>query len=138
MCANGKPKTPKKPKMASKPVDVPHPSSGYRDAWDGYLEVRQSKKYPMTARAIGLLVGKLGKMTESDGIEALDAATVGAWKSVYPPAKSETEEERIKAQQRKKQRIQEAQRMSEEDRMRMQTLDGKSVAEMFRKRHSLQ
>lgn len=57
-----------------------------KEAWDGYMEVREIKKYPMTKRAMTLLVNKLEKykMDNMDPIDVLDKATVTGTNSVWP------------------------------------------------------
>ena len=69
------------------------------------MEVRKLAKFTQTTRALNLLVGKLGKMAEADGIEALDAATVGKWKSVYLPSKSVELADKEKAARSRAKRI---------------------------------
>ena len=55
------------------------------DAWNGYMEVRKKNKYPLTTRAMNLLIGKLEKFrAKGYDIEAIiDESTTRGWSSVF-------------------------------------------------------
>lgn len=57
------------------------------DAWEGFSEMRNRIKKPMTHRAKGLIVASLGKMRERgiDVKDVLDASTRNGWQDVYEP-----------------------------------------------------
>lgn len=57
------------------------------DAWAGYVEMRRTRKKPMTARALQMIVKALDGM-RAKGIDlaaVLDASTKNCWTDVYEP-----------------------------------------------------
>lgn len=86
LTSNHKPVTnipPKSPKGES----VVLPDWMPLDAWEGFSEMRNRIKKPMTHRAKGLIVASLGKMRERgiDVKDVLDASTRNGWQDVYEP-----------------------------------------------------
>ena len=55
------------------------------DAWNGYMEVRKKNKYPLTTRAMNLLIGKLEEFrAKGYDIQAIiDESTTRGWRSVF-------------------------------------------------------
>lgn len=102
-------------------VSLPFESDEYREAWDGYLEVRRAKKHTMTPRALGLVVAKLRGLGEAGGIAALNAATVGGWKSIYAPSQSAELAEQEAATRRRKKRLADTAREAAEAAARIAT-----------------
>lgn len=63
-----------------------------REALEGFLEMRELIKAPMTERALMLLVHKLEKLAPGNihaQVEMLKEATLNNWKSVFPPKSEE-------------------------------------------------
>jgi hypothetical protein len=83
------PKNPKSPKKKEKRKKKERvftlPECVPEDAWNGYIEVRKDKKYPMTVHALQLLLRKLEQFRK-DGhkLETLiNEATVRGWRSIF-------------------------------------------------------
>ncbi|MGR3302883.1 MAG: hypothetical protein ACUZ8I_10335 [Candidatus Scalindua sp.] len=79
------------------------PDCSNYEAWQGYMEVRKIKKFPITARAIVTLVNRLLRfMQEGQDITLmLDQSTVAGWNTVYP-VKGYVRHEEKPVQKRKK------------------------------------
>jgi Mg2+ and Co2+ transporter CorA len=62
-----------------------------REAWDGYVAMRETMKKPMTARAETLVLKTLYQLKERghDPNAALDQSTVHNWIDVYQPKAKE-------------------------------------------------
>ena len=60
----------------------------FADAWRGFLEMR-SIKYPLTERAVRLLVPKLRDIGQRFGtkgvLASLDASTLNQWRDIFEP-----------------------------------------------------
>lgn len=57
-----------------------------REAWDGFVEMRQHIKKPLTTRAAKLIVYELQRIKDAghDPNAALDQSTNHCWADVYP------------------------------------------------------
>lgn len=56
------------------------------ESWQGFVELREKKRKPLTDRAVSFIVGKLAKLREK-GQEAgkvLDQSVEGGWTGVFP------------------------------------------------------
>ena len=57
----------------------------FLQAYNGFKEMRRSKKKPLNGRAEQLVLGKLEKQDLETAIKMLDEATEKSWSSVFPP-----------------------------------------------------
>ncbi|WP_341520732.1 helix-turn-helix domain-containing protein [Pseudomonas sp. G.S.17] len=72
----GKPKSVKFDPLTAKPANVS------TDAWEGFCEMRTSKKKPLTERACKLIAKALVKHPEPDAV--IDKSTTNSWTDIYP------------------------------------------------------
>ena len=72
--------------------DLPFSSDRYLEAWRAFEAMRKKiPRAPWTDYARKLVIEKLGKMSEADGIKALENAIEGSWRSVFPPKPTATD-----------------------------------------------
>ena len=60
-------------------------NSKFKEAWDGWLEVRKKLKTPNTDRALKLALNILEKMGIDKAIASLEQSTTRGWKGVFEP-----------------------------------------------------
>lgn len=74
--------------LKSKLMDFVGDSQELAEAFDGFLQMRKTKKKPIkTAHALGLLLNRLKDLSNGDKhimAQMLDASTLSSWDSVYP------------------------------------------------------
>lgn len=69
---------------------IPKPFAGnwdFKNALDGYIEMRENKKKQPTARAMKLIFGKLERYSNgvvSIAVEILEKSTISCWTDVFP------------------------------------------------------
>jgi hypothetical protein len=73
-------------KTANKSRKQPLPDWVPPDAWQGFAEMREQKRAPLTDRAAKLIVSKLRDLRESgqDIGAVLDQSTLNGWKGIFP------------------------------------------------------
>jgi len=59
------------------------PSWIQKDSWDGFVEMRNKIKKPLTLRAKNMIVAKLEKFGESNANECLEQSTLKCWQDVF-------------------------------------------------------
>ena len=78
-------------KKAKKDAPFVLPDWVDREAWDGYVEMRQRTRHPLTSRARHLEVRKLEKLVAEgeDQVAVLDQSTMKCWRGLFPVDKED-------------------------------------------------
>jgi|GEM_PF-4632742 hypothetical protein len=79
----------KKDKKDKKKIQLPFSSPEFTETWQAYMEARRAKKQARTDHAQKLLINKMKGFTEAEVINALNAAILSGWPSIYPKHESE-------------------------------------------------
>ncbi len=83
------PRTKKKDDEVKLPVALNTPA--FKEAFDGFREMRRLIKAPLTPRAIGLVISKLEGFGHDLAIQSLDRSTENNWKGVFDPRDQTTQ-----------------------------------------------
>lgn len=74
---------------------VEHRSEIFKEAWQGFVDMRKAKKKPLTKRAVNNIFKELEKLANGDDetqAAILDQSTNNCWTSVYPLKESKNKQ----------------------------------------------
>lgn len=74
---------------------VEHRSEIFKEAWQGFVDMRKAKKKPLTKRAVNNIFKELEKLANGDDetqAAILDQSTNNCWTSVYPLKESKSKQ----------------------------------------------
>ena len=62
----------------------------FATAWDDWIAYRREARHKRwSARTVKTQLGRLGKLTESDAIEAINRSIANGWQGLFPPEKAD-------------------------------------------------
>jgi len=94
------PRTKKKDEEVKLPVALNTPA--FKEAFDGFREMRKIIKKPLTPRALTLIIDKLEGWGHDVAIQALDRSTENNWQGVFDPRDSKFSQDKNGATQAKR------------------------------------